>query len=245
MAGVEGLAGFGTWGGSLEALLGHRGPLWLFGEAGCGLSTLGAWLAQSRGAAFQDDAERLDRAALRAWLDANPAGVLASHLTPEDPSLAPAASRCLSFRLPSLEDEPGDVERCLGLMAEEEGFPGPLPPALAALPCPGNLRGLRNRLVRWKLLGQLPEDAAPRLPLADSEDLAANLHVLERLLLHRALRRSYGNRVEAAKRLGVSRRQLYLLIARHGDPVRGEAPTQEGPKRLRRAQNSRIEGLHR
>ncbi len=124
----------------------------------------------------------------------------------------------------------------------------PLPPALGILPCPGNLRGLRNRLVRWKLLGQLPEDPAPRLPLADSEDLAANLHVLERLLLHRALRRSYGNRAEAARRLGVSRRQLYLLIARHGDPVRGEVPTHEGPKRLekrRGRQNSSPDPAHR
>jgi hypothetical protein len=38
--------------------------------------------------------------------------------------------------------------------------------------------------------------------------------------------------MEAAHRLGVSRRQLYLLIARHGDPVRGEPPSSVGPKRL-------------
>jgi hypothetical protein len=244
VAGVEGLPGYGTWRGSLEALLRHDGPLWIFGESGCGLSTLGAWLAQGRGGAFQDDAERLGLE-LHGWIDGNPKGVLASHLPPEDPSVAPEASRCLSFRLPTLEEEPEDVDRCFWAMAREEGVSGPLPPALSALPCPGNLRGLRNRLVRWKLLGQLPEDATPRLPLPDSEDLAANLHVLERLLLHRALKRSYGNRVEAAKRLGVSRRHLYLLIARHGDPVRGEAPTHEGPKRLRRAQNSRTSEQHR
>ena len=92
--------------------------------------------------------------------------------------------------------------------------------------------------------GQLPEDPAPRLPL-ESDDLAANLHALERLLLHRALRRAYGNRLEAAKRMGVSRRHLYLLIARHGDPVRGQAPTAEGPKRLRRSQDSRNPAPHR
>jgi hypothetical protein len=54
--------------------------------------------------------------------------------------------------------------------------------------------------------------------------------------------------VEAARRLGVSRRQLYLLVARHGDPVRGEAPTNEGPKRLgkaRKRQNSSPESGHR
>lgn len=243
MAGLEGLPGYEGWGGSLDVLLRHQGPLWIYGEAGCGLSTLGTWLAQGRDAAFQDDAERLDPAALGAWLDANPRGVLASHLAPEDPSVARGAARCLSFRLPSLEE--GDLERCFWIMAREEGITGPLPPLLSALPCPGNLRGLRNRLVRWKLLGQLPDDTTPRLPLGDSEDLAANLHVLEKLLLHRALRRSYGNRVEAAKRMGVSRRHLYLLIARHGDPVRGEAPTADGPKRLRRGQNSSIQDLRR
>ena len=242
MAGVEGLPGYARWCGSLAALLRHPGPLWVFGEAGCGLSTLGAWLGRSRNGPFQDDAERLEPAALAAWLDANPLGVLASHCSPEDPGVAQDAGRCLPFRLPSLDEEPDDVERCFLAMAREEGYAGPLPSALSALPCPGNLRGLHNRLVRWQLLGQLPEDAPSRLPLPDSEDLAANLHVLEKLLLHRALKRSYGNRVEAAKRLGVSRRQLYLLIARHGDPVRGEAPTTAGPKRLLRGRNS---DLHR
>jgi hypothetical protein len=245
MAGIEGLAGHGEWKGALEALLGHEGPLWIFGPTGCGLSTLGGWLAQGRHAAFQDDADRLESTNLEAWLAANPRGVLASHRAPEDPAVAGQAIRCLAFRLPGLEEVPDDVGRCFAALAREEGIQGPLPPVLAALPCPDNLRGLRNRLVRWKLLGQLPEEAHPALPLPESEDLATNLHVLERLLLHRALKRAYGNRVEAAKRLGVSRRHLYLLIARHGDPVRGEAPTDEGPKRLRRGQNSRNDDLHR
>ena len=65
-------------------------------------------------------------------------------------------------------------------------------------------------------------------------NLAVNLHELERFLLHRALRRAYGNRSEAAQRLGVSRPQLYALIRRHGDPVRGEAATGEAPARLQR-----------
>ena len=245
MAGPDGLPGYERWGAALEALTGYPGRLWLFGEAGCGLTTLGTWLAQGRGGPFLDDAERLEPAELLAWIQGAPRGVLAAHRPPEDPGVARAASHCLPFRLPSLEEEPGDVQRCFWALAREEGLTGPLPSALWALPCPGNLRGLRNRMVRWKLLGQLPDDPAPGLPLADSEDLAANLHVLERLLLHRALRRSYGNRVEAAKRLGVSRRHLYLLIARHGDPVRGDAPTDEGPKRLRRGQNSRNPEVHR
>jgi DNA-binding NtrC family response regulator len=221
------LPGSAQWRNALDALARHPGPLWVYGEAGTGVSTVAGWMAAQRAAALLDDAEQLDPATLAAWITAHPDGVLASHQDPGE-----AAGRCLAFRLQALGDDPGSVPRCLAAMAAEEGLTGALPPRLAALPCPGNLRGLRNRLVRWKLLGQLPEEpAAPGLPL-ETEDLAANLHVLERLLLHRALRRSYGNRVEAANRLGVSRRQLYLLIARHGDPVRGELASNAGPKRL-------------
>jgi hypothetical protein len=187
----------------------------------------------------------MGEAALKEWLRAHPRGVVACHGGPQDPRWGEMASHCLVFRLPSLAEAPGSLSACAEALAEEEGVPLPLPPALLALPCPGNLRGLRNRLIRWKLLGQLPEEAGPGVLPLDTENLAANLHVLERLLLHRALRRSYGNRVEAARRLGVSRRQLYLLIARHGDPVRGEAPRLEGPKRLLRGQNSRGQAFHR
>ena len=228
------LPGYSRWSAALEALREHPGALWLCGDTGTGLTTLASYLAAQRQAPLLDDADRLDAKALEAWISHNPRGVLAAHSHPDHPALAAAASRCLAFRLPTLEEDPAAVAPCLQALAATEGLQGPLPPALATLPCPGNLRGLRNRLVRWKLLGQLPEEhhpGGPALPL-EAEDLASNLHVLERLLLHRALRRSYGNRVEAAKRLGVSRRQLYLLIARHGDPVRGEAPSQEGPKRL-------------
>jgi DNA-binding NtrC family response regulator len=103
------------------------------------------------------------------------------------------------------------------------------------------LRELRNRLLRWKLLGQLPASEPTSPPRFEAEDLATNLHELERFLLYQALRRAYGNRVEAAQRLGVSRRQLYLLIRRHGDPVRGEPATGDLPRRIlkrRPAQNS-------
>ena len=236
MTGLELLPGYDQWRGALAAMVDHDGPLLIFGEAGTGVTTLATWLAGRREAPLLDDADQLAPEALKAWLNANPKGILAAHQGPEHPGLTLAASRCLPFHLPSLAEDPPAMARCLAALAQAEGLPSPWPPALAHLPCPGNLRGLRNRIVRFKLLGQLPLEAAStgELPL-ETEALAANLHVLERLLLHRALRRSYGNRVEAARRLGVSRRQLYLLIKRHGDPVRGEAPTSAGPKRLRKA----------
>lgn len=233
---LERLPGFARWGGALEALLARPEALWIHGSPGCGVSTLGRALAAKRGAAFLDDAELLESAAIEVWLRQNPRGVAASHRAPQD---GVAASRCIALRLPDLEEDPAAVPSCFAVLAQEEGVARPWPPRLEALPCPGGLRGLRNRLLRWKLLGQLPEDpqAGVSLPLED-ENLAANLHALERILLHRVLRRTYGNRVEAAARLGISRRHLYMLIARHGDPVRGDGVTDPGPKRLRRRQNS-------
>ena len=241
MTGLDLLPGYAQWQGTLAAMIDHDGPLLVFGEGGSGVTTLAAWLAQRRSGGLLDDADQLPPEALEAWLKAHPRGILAAHQGPEHPGLAGPASRCLPFHLPSLAEDPPAMARCLAALAQAEGLPAPWPPALALLPCPGNLRGLRNRVVRFKLLGQLPIEApgSGELPL-ETEDLAANLHVLERLLLHRALRRSYGNRVEAARRLGVSRRQLYLLIQRHGDPVRGQPATSAGPKRLRKGahQNS-------
>ena len=245
---LERLPGAGRWAQSLGDLLARPESLWIHGGSGSGASTLGRELAQRRGVAFLDDADLLEEEALGSWLKAHPGGILAAHRLPE----GEAGTRCLVLRLPSLAEDPTAIPGCLAALAEAEGVLGALPSALAQLPCPGNLRGLRNRVVRWKLLGQLSEEGlGPSgegpLPL-DSDDLATNLHVLERLLLHRALRRSYGNRVESAQRLGVSRRQLYLLIARHGDPVRGELPTSEGPKRLGKArmrQNSSPGSEHR
>ncbi|MBL0210320.1 MAG: hypothetical protein IPQ13_05330 [Holophagaceae bacterium] len=214
-------------------------PIWVFGGLGSGVSTMARILADRRQVACFDDAERADASDLSRWLRENPQGVLASHLSPESELVAAYGSQCLVLRLESLEEDPLAIGGCLAGLAEEEGIAASIHPvsrALGALPCPGNLRGLRNRLVRWKLLGQLPEtleDPAPAdLGNPEAEDLATHLHELERMLLHRALRRSFGNRVEAARRLGVSRRQLYLLIGRHGDPLRGEIPTQPGPKRF-------------
>lgn len=219
------LPGFARWGAHLDELLARPEGLWVHGPAGSGVSTLAADLAAKRRAAWT---EAEDAAAGAAWMPANPRGVVAAREAP------PAVLACLELRLPSLDEEPACIPGLLAALADEEGIGGPLPPALGSLPCPGNLRELRNRLLRWKLLGQLPEPGSGGPPDFEAEDLATNLHELERFLLHRALRRAYGNRSEAALRLGVSRPQLYLLIRRHGDPVRGEASTGEEPARLTR-----------
>jgi len=224
------LPGFAHWGAHLDALLARPEGLWIHGAPGSGVSALATELAARRGVPWLDAPE--DAEALR-WLATHPRGVVAAQEAP------PGSAPCLVLRLPGLDEEPSALPRLLEAMAAEEGVDGPLPPALGRLPCPGNLRELRNRLVRWKLLGQLPEADVGGPPRFETEDLATNLHELERFLLHRALRRAYGNRSEAATRLGVSRPQLYALIRRHGDPVRGEAATGEVPARLKRRPRSR------
>ena len=197
----------------LEALAARPEPVWIYGPPGSGRSALAAEVAQRRGGTVSEDAEPSPRAVTAA---AGP----------------PPDARWLSVKLAALDEVPEAMPPLLHAMAREEGLEGAPPATLGRLPCPGNLRELRNRVVRYKLLGQLPEATEAGTPSLDAEDLATNLHALEAFLLHRALRRSYGNRVEAAERLGVSRRQLYILIGRHGDPVKGEAPSGELPRRL-------------
>lgn len=248
---LEVFPGHGTWGRHLESLLGCAEPIWVVGVPGSGVSRVGQELANRRVEGFLDGIERLAEEEVSQWLEVHPRGVLGLHGVPLDRAWENLVARGVVLRLPCLDEDPACLPGLVEALAQAEGLEGPLPEVLGRLPCPGQLRGLHNRILRWKLLGQLPESEgqAPitALPL-DEDDVATNLHVLERLLLHRALRRSYGNRVEAARRLGVSRRQLYLLIARHGDPLRHEAPTSPGPKRLARKhlkQNSSTPGDHR
>ncbi len=229
---LELLPGFAQWGAHLDALITRPEALWIYGPTGSGVSTLAAELAARRDVPWF---EAPSGEASVDWLQSHPRGIVAAR------GAAPAALPCLAWCLPGLDEQPEAIPGLLAVFAMEEGIEGPLPRALGALPCPGNLRELRNRLLRWKLLGQLPTAALAGPPRFEAEDLASNLHELERFLLHQALRRSYGNRVEAAQRLGVSRRQLYLLIRRHGDPVRGEAAAGDLPERIRKrlsAQNS-------
>jgi hypothetical protein len=231
---VELLPGSAQWGRHLEELVARPEPIWVHGPPGAGTSTLAARLAAGRGEA-PFEAPNPEQGL--AWLAVHPSGVVAAHEPP------PPRLPVLELRLPALAEHPEALPALLLAMGQEEGLPGPLPAILGALPCMGNLRELRNRVLRWKLLGQLPSPE-PAGPLRlEAEDLATNLHELEQFLLHRALRRAYGNRVEAAQRLGVSRRQLYLLIRRHGDPIRGEPASGDLPQRLKKrhtAQNSSL-----
>jgi hypothetical protein len=228
------LPGFAHWGAHLDELLARPEALWIHGLAGSGVSALAMDLAARREVSWLEASDVQEAVE---WLALHSRGIVAARMEP------PGYLPCLALRLPGLEEHPAAIPGLLAAFAEEEGLDGPLPTALGALPCPGNLRELRNRLLRWKLLRQLPDSEPAGPPRFEAEDLATNLHLLERYLLHQALRRAYGNRVEAAQRLGVSRRQLYLLIRRHGDPVRGEAGAGDLPQRVKKRRTARNSSL--
>ncbi len=101
--------------------------------------------------------------------------------------------------------------------------------ALLAHDWPGNVRELRNAMERAALLctgpviepehmGLRPAAAVAARPQGIDWDgpLAPAIAQLERAMVGRALAAAMGNRAEAARRLGLSRQQLYRKLAEHG-----------------------------
>jgi two-component system response regulator AtoC len=109
-----------------------------------------------------------------------------------------------------------------------------------AYPWPGNVRELENVIERALVLSRLePGDAlgpahlpdevrraapaAPGTPAPDDAgapplDLAAAVRRLRGFYLAEALRLSGGNKVQAARLLGISRRALYDLLSEGAQP---------------------------
>lgn len=95
--------------------------------------------------------------------------------------------------------------------------------ALVAYDWPGNVRELANVLERAQILAEnhlitlndLPE--ALRSPRRDAGVISSfNLADLERRTVAAAMEQARGNKLQAARLLGVSRRALYRLLAKHG-----------------------------
>ncbi|MDQ0503842.1 sigma-54 dependent transcriptional regulator [Xanthobacter agilis] len=88
---------------------------------------------------------------------------------------------------------------------------------LARYPWPGNVRELRNVIERALILGDFPRDV---VPAEDGEGEEAHSQALEAVEKHHMLKvlaEAGGNRAEAARRLGVSRKTLdRKLKAWHG-----------------------------
>jgi DNA-binding NtrC family response regulator len=96
---------------------------------------------------------------------------------------------------------------------------------------PGNIRELANVLERAQILAEdhlitvddLPE-AMQTAPAVPTEIGPLNLGELERQTAQAALQQAKGNKAQAAKLLGITRRAIYRLIAKYGlEGKQGEA----------------------
>jgi DNA-binding NtrC family response regulator len=156
----------------------------------------------------------------------------------------------VSIDLPPLrerrEDIPALVEHLLTTRQLGQARCGVRPDAMRAIlgyHWPGNVRELANVLERAQILaegGVITPDDLPEAMLAGPAEAGGadagplNLAAQERRAVQEALRQTKGNKVYAAKLLGVSRRALYRLIDSHGleGVVRheGEAGPPEGDR---------------
>jgi two-component system NtrC family response regulator len=137
------------------------------------------------------------------------------------------------IRLPSLRERPGDVLALVGYFLARAGAPPDklTPEARAALEgyaFPGNVRELEHILERALIIaGSDPVtlqhlDLSDRRPASktfgvpDIPDDGLSLETLERELILKALEKAAGNKSQAARLLGLTRRTLYSRMEKHG-----------------------------
>jgi DNA-binding NtrC family response regulator len=137
----------------------------------------------------------------------------------------------MTIDLPPLRERPQDIPELIEHFLTTRPV-GPVrsriePGAVAALSrygWPGNVRELANVLERAQILAEnhvvtlddLPEsivDAAPALAGAGDP---GHLREVERRHVLEVLQEHHGNKVQAARALGISRRALYRMIAKYG-----------------------------
>jgi transcriptional regulator with PAS, ATPase and Fis domain len=129
------------------------------------------------------------------------------------------------IRLPPLRERRDDILLlAAGFLRELGGDRTELTPlamdALCRHDWPGNVRELRNVLERALIICDGPAIDAEHLCLRTRKDVPlstiTDLGVLEKRAIERAMRDADGNKVRAAKQLGISRMQLYGRLQRFG-----------------------------
>ncbi|WJR76696.1 sigma-54 dependent transcriptional regulator [Bradyrhizobium sp. NP1] len=121
----------------------------------------------------------------------------------------------MQIRLPPLKDRGEDVQYLAALFMRELTQQLGMPPvaiddrvraALSRYDWPGNIRELRNLVERTVILGGFPEDFERA---ADSDEQGGqSLAEVERRHILSVLREAGGDREEAARRLGISRKTI-------------------------------------
>ena len=84
---------------------------------------------------------------------------------------------------------------------------------------PGNIRELRNALERAAILWRADSSRSPPVahtdPIARSSTPTADLRGAERRAIEKALRETDGNKAKTARRLGLTRTQLYVRLRKY------------------------------
>jgi transcriptional regulator with PAS, ATPase and Fis domain len=129
------------------------------------------------------------------------------------------------IHIPPLRERPDDIlPLAAGFLHEFAGTTtGLTPDAIDALrrhDWPGNVRELRNVLERALIMCDGPVIDAEHLCLRARTDVPlssiTDLGTLEKKAIERAMRDADGNKVRAAKQLGISRMQLYTRLRKFG-----------------------------
>jgi DNA-binding NtrC family response regulator len=123
----------------------------------------------------------------------------------------------IQIHLPPLEDRENDVQELATLFMEkfsrQLGMPmvalGPTERLrLARYHWPGNVRELRNLIERTLILGRFPDDFGRSRPALERQAPDSSLAGVERRHIEAILKEAGGNREEAARRLGISRKTI-------------------------------------
>ncbi len=121
----------------------------------------------------------------------------------------------MQIHLPPLRDREGDVQELAVLFMSELSQQLGMPPvaiddrvraALARYDWPGNIRELRNLIERTVILGAFPEDFERAID--DGDKTGQSLAKVEQRHILSVLREAGGDREEAARRLGISRKTI-------------------------------------
>ena len=147
--------------------------------------------------------------------------------------------------LPPLRDRPGDVpqlaEHFLRKQGASEGkLTAEVLRALQGYSFPGNVRELENTLERALILAgadpvgtehlsfSRPEAVGSHAWVPEIPEDGLSLEALERELILKALDRARGNKSQAARLLGLTRRTLYSRMEKHGLRRPGEGEGEAG-----------------